>query len=113
MKRGTYILLGLLVAFLRGFAQQGASNIEFVENKGQWDSRVQFRGELPTGALFLEKTGFSVVLYDTTDLQALTLAHHGVAAKTGGGSGPVVPPKGREVASMPSGGGRAGCYHKG
>ena len=76
--------MGLLATFLRGFAQQGASNIEFVENKGQWDPRVQFKGELSTGALFLEKQGFSVVMYDTTDLQALTLAHHGVVAAAGG-----------------------------
>ena len=84
MKRGFYIVMGLVAAFLRGFAQEGASNIEFVENKGQWDSRVQFKGELSTGALFLEKKGFSVVLYDTTDLAALTLAHHGVVAAAGG-----------------------------
>ena len=84
MKRGFYIVMGLLATFLRGFAQQGASNIEFVENKGQWDPRVQFKGELSTGALFLEKQGFSVVMYDTTDLQALTLAHHGVVAAAGG-----------------------------
>src|SRR6185312_10433046 len=98
MKRGVYIVLGLVTAFLRGFAQQGASNIEFVENKGQWDSRVQFKGELPTGALFLEKTGFSVMLYDTTDLQALTLAHHGVQAKSRG-SYNSVGPKREPVAS--------------
>ena len=84
MKRGIYIIVGLVAAFLRGFGQQGASNIEFVENKGQWDSRVQFKGELPAGALFLEKKGFSVILYDTSDLQALTLAHHGVAKAAGG-----------------------------
>ncbi|HEV2478417.1 MAG TPA: hypothetical protein VGS79_02085, partial [Puia sp.] len=96
MKRGIYIFMGLVMAFLRGFAQEGASNIEFVENKGQWDPRVQFKGELPAGALFLEKTGFSVMLYDTTDLQALTLAHHGVPARSGG-SYNSVGPKGAAV----------------
>jgi gliding motility-associated-like protein len=85
MKRGFYIVLGLVATFLRGFAQE-ASNIEFVENKGQWDARVQFKGELSTGALFLEKTGFSVMLYDTTDLKALTAAHHGVSG-AGAGTG--------------------------
>src|SRR6201992_1507192 len=84
MKRGYYIIMGLLVAFLKGFAQDGASNIEFVENKGQWDPRVQFKGELQTGALFLEKQGFSVLLYNADDLTALTSAHHGVPP---GGSG--------------------------
>src|SRR5215469_16456196 len=78
MKRGFYITVWLIAAFLKGFAQEGASNIEFVENKGQWDPNVRFKGELPTGALFLEKKGFSVVMYDTAGLAILTESHHGV-----------------------------------
>lgn len=101
MKRGIYIIIGLLAAFGRGFAQQ--SNIEFVENKGQWDSRVRFKGELPTGALFLEKSGFSIMMYDTSDLQALTRAHHGVSgggvAGVSGGSVALVGGKGVLAAS--------------
>ena len=85
MKRGFYIAMGLVIAVLRVFAQEGAANIEFVENKGQWDQRVQFKGELPTGALFLEKKGFSVLLYNADDLTALTSAHHGVLG-TGSGA---------------------------
>jgi hypothetical protein len=34
----------MLICLSGGFAQQGTSNIEFVENKGQWDPRVKFRG---------------------------------------------------------------------
>ncbi|HLZ87075.1 MAG TPA: PKD domain-containing protein, partial [Puia sp.] len=59
--------------------------------KGQWDPRVQFKGELPTGALFLEKKGFSAVLYNPEDLMRLTEAHHGIkgagSAKPGGSGG--------------------------
>src|ERR1700722_19108002 len=80
VKRGIYIVMGLLAAVVRCFAQDGASNIEFTENKGQWDPRVRFKGELPTGALFLEKKGFSVLLYNADDLTAFTGAHHGMAA---------------------------------
>src|ERR1700744_702507 len=83
MKRGIYIVMGLVATFLRGFAQEGASNIEFVENKGQWDSRVKFKGELSTGALYLEKNGFSVMLYDTADLAALNAGHHGSSSSGG------------------------------
>src|ERR1700753_3096190 len=96
MKRGIYILMSLLAGFVQGYAQQ--SNIEFVENKGQWDSRVQFKGELPTGALFLEKTGFSIMLYDTSDLQALTRAHHGVP-----GGAPGSPPAGGGILAVKGG----------
>ncbi|GGB16444.1 DUF7948 domain-containing protein [Puia dinghuensis] len=76
-KRAFYIVI-LTATVLRAVAQPGASNIEFVENKGQWDPRVQFKGELPTGALFLEKKGFSAVLYHPDDLQRLSEAHHGI-----------------------------------
>ena len=66
MKNTFYIILVLTVAGLRAFGQ-GASNIEFVENKGQWDPRVQFKGEISTGALFLEKKGFSTLLVFLTN----------------------------------------------
>jgi len=83
-KRAFYIVIILIATVLKGFAQAGASNIEFVENKGQWDSRVRFKGELPNGALFLEKQGFSALLYNSDDLISLTEAHHGIKAGTNG-----------------------------
>ncbi len=36
----------------------------FIENKGQWDSRVLFRAEIPGGELFLEKTGLTYHFWD-------------------------------------------------
>ncbi len=65
------------------FAQDGTGNIEFIENKGQWDSRVNFKGEMSTGAFFLQKTGFTVLLHNPTDLQRLTTHHHGPAPAEG------------------------------
>lgn len=111
MKKGFYIVIGLMVAALRGFAQDGASNIEFVENKGQWDPRVRFKGELPNGALFLEKTGFSVLLYNSDDLTAMTDAHHGKTSGTASYSGgaktaavSAVAGQGTAVGERPAGG---------
>ena len=40
----------------------------FIENKGQWDSRVKFRGEVSNGAIFLKKDGYTVVQYNPADL---------------------------------------------
>jgi gliding motility-associated-like protein len=77
LRKGYYIALLLILACLRGAAQQGVSNIEFVENKGQWDDRVKFRGEISTGTLFLEKGGFTVLLFHPDDLVAMTNGHHG------------------------------------
>src|SRR6185312_7221940 len=38
---------------------------------------------LPNGELFLEKTGFTVLLYNGDDLAAMTALHHGVKGGTG------------------------------
>jgi gliding motility-associated-like protein len=91
MKRANHIVFVLTLVCLRGFAQQGLSNIEFVENKGQWDQRVRYMGEIGIGNLFLEKGGFTTLLYNPADLARLTDERHGhgavsakaSAAKTG------------------------------
>jgi gliding motility-associated-like protein len=72
----------LLVAGMRSFAQEGSSNIEFVENKGQWDKQVDFRGEMSTGAFFLQRKGFTVLLEDTNGLKSIH-DHQPEAAGTG------------------------------
>ncbi|HEX9511984.1 MAG TPA: PKD domain-containing protein [Puia sp.] len=108
MKKKAFIV-GLLwiTAVLPCFAQDGASNIEFVENKGQWDSRVDFRGDMMVGAFFLQKKGFTVLLHNVDDLVRMTNAHHGVldavpgGGPVGGGSvGPKGPKDQKAVASI-------------
>jgi gliding motility-associated-like protein len=68
----------LLAAAFDVAAQDGVSNIEFVENRGQWDQRVRFRGQTGVGAFFLENKGFTVLLYDTIGLEMMTGSRHGV-----------------------------------
>jgi gliding motility-associated-like protein len=59
-------------------AQSGYSNLEFVENKGQWDtSLVKFRAEMSMGTIFMQKTGFTVLLQDTSDLKRIHSILHG------------------------------------
>src|SRR5260221_650335 len=91
LKKKSYILvLALLAAVLPCFAQEGASNIEFVENKGQWDKRVIFKGEMNTGAFFLQRAGFTVLLNNPDDLMKMTEAHHiplGPDGSKGGAAG--------------------------
>ncbi len=55
----------------------GTAQMEFVENKGQWDKRVDFKGDFTSGAFFLENHGFTVLMHDQKDLQQLTEAMHG------------------------------------
>ena len=78
-------MIALVAVATSCFAQEEAGNIEFVENKGQWDNRVNFKGEMSTGAFFLQKTGFTVLLHNPADLQKLAL--HGAVPPAGGWAG--------------------------
>ena len=52
------VLVGIFIAH-NSFAQY-----EFIENKGQWDNRVQYRAKVPAGYLHLEQNGFNWFFYD-------------------------------------------------
>ncbi len=56
---------------------QSYANLEFIENKGQWNSQVKFKGEMPTGAFFLKNNGFTVVQHNLDDLETLADVTHG------------------------------------
>jgi hypothetical protein len=47
------------------------AQMEFIQNKGQWDSRVEYRGDFSTGSFFLENQGFTVVLHNADDLKKI------------------------------------------
>ena len=51
--------------------------MEFIQNKGQWHSNVEFKSEFTTGAFFLEKKGFTVLLHNPQDLKSLFNVLHG------------------------------------
>jgi len=63
-----------------------AQSIEFVENKGQWDEHVRFKGSMNGGAFFLTNTGYKVVLANKDDMQALADFYHGHAQSTAAGN---------------------------
>ena len=85
---------GLLVTLLTVSALQlsaqsgGYSYLEFVENKGQWDSSVRFKANMSMGGLFMQKKGVTVLLEDTTDLKRIGELFHGDFAMAG-----VTPPQ--------------------
>ncbi len=64
------------------------AQMEFVENKGQWNSAVDYRGLFPTGSFYLEKQGFTVLMHQVGDLEKIAAQMHGheddnnTAAKT-------------------------------
>jgi gliding motility-associated-like protein len=71
-----YILLLTIIA-LETYAQGGPSTFEFTENKGQWENKIKFKGELPAGDFYLHPNGFTVVQHNTSDLQRYFHRQHG------------------------------------
>mgnify|MGYP000131334030 CR=1 FL=1 len=62
----------LLLAF-----QQSIAQMEFVENKGQWDQQVKYKGDFTSGSFFLRQKGFSVLLHNAEEWDKITSAMHG------------------------------------
>ena len=70
------ILTALLVPAFAVKAQS-YNNIEFIENKGQWDSHVKFKGDVSAGAFFIRSGGFTVLQHNQKDIQAVYEMMHG------------------------------------
>ncbi|NBX10939.1 MAG: PKD domain-containing protein [Chitinophagaceae bacterium] len=72
MQRKLLIFFYILFS-LRSYAQQA---IQFVENKGQWDKRVLFKGEVTNGAFFIQENGYTVLQQDPVSAFKLQEAKH-------------------------------------
>ncbi|HEX6914687.1 MAG TPA: PKD domain-containing protein [Chitinophagaceae bacterium] len=75
----------LLLSFCLFFGKisaQDYSNLELVENKGQWPSQVKFKATIPSGAFFLMPDGYRMLLHNQSDLNLLSETMHGGMTKT-------------------------------
>jgi len=81
-------LLSLVPLFvsLACFAQ-----LQFVENKGQWEKEVDFKSDISNGAFFLQPKGFTVLLQNEKDLEVLSERLHGHAHGEGAADAKVSP----------------------
>lgn len=70
----TYLVL-VSILFMCPFLAK--AQMEFVENKGQWHERVNYRGDFNTGSFFLENKGFTVLLHKPEDVKELSERVHG------------------------------------
>lgn len=59
------------------FAKQVHAQVDFIQNKGQWDSKVQYKADFGSGVFFLENQGFTVALHNVDDLRKLSQQMHG------------------------------------
>ena len=55
--------------------------MEFVQNKGQWESSVNYKSDFNNGSIYLQNNGFTVNLQDTADLKRAAEMHHGHTKK--------------------------------
>ena len=69
----------LLFTTFAGTAQS-YNNIEFIENKGQWDSRVRYKGDVTNGTFFIRSGGFTVVQHNPVDYAGVHRFLHGFNA---------------------------------
>ena len=81
MGRICLITLVLTAIALETFAQGNPSTFEFTENKGQWESKIKFKGELPAGDFYLHPNGFTVVQHNTSDLERFFHRQHGTVGE--------------------------------
>ena len=66
----------LLLSCLIGITTFAQNNIEFVENKGQWDGHVKFMGQVSNGAFFVEQNGYTVLQHNADDWEKVHQAMH-------------------------------------
>jgi gliding motility-associated-like protein len=80
LNRTIYILL---VCFLLPATALKAqyNNIEFIENKGQWDKRIKFSGQVAAGLFYVEQNGFMVVQHNPEDWAKVGQLTHSHEAK--------------------------------
>lgn len=57
-------------------AQNHAGGYQFIENKGQWPSQVNFKADLKSGYLYLEKDGLLFDLYDPQTVNKYIEGHY-------------------------------------
>ncbi|HEX8278840.1 MAG TPA: hypothetical protein VF540_09095, partial [Segetibacter sp.] len=82
MKR--YISIVIAIAFFLSSisAYSQFANLEFAENKGQWDTSVKFKAVINNGAFFLREKGFRVLQSNPEDLEKMSDLFHGVSHAT-------------------------------
>jgi gliding motility-associated-like protein len=57
---------------------QSDMNLEFIENKGQWDPHVLLKADIGNGSLFFQKNGIKVLLHNQQEMAELVSSHAGV-----------------------------------
>ncbi len=69
--------IGYLLAFILFCTGTFAQDyLQFIENKGQWDPQIKFKGDMAGGAFVLQSTGYRVLMHNNADVNALGRSMH-------------------------------------
>lgn len=80
-----YILSAILLVSSAILHAQDYGNIQFIENKGQWDNKIRFKGDVSNGVFLIRNGGFTVIQNNPADLQRVyERTHHSPAANSTG-----------------------------
>jgi gliding motility-associated-like protein len=93
MRLNRYLVLLVVIFFVHapGVSAQTkvpdteVPNLEFVENRGQWDASVLLKADLGNGSLFFNKKGFRVVLHNQEEMATVVSTHAGVTRSDSSG----------------------------
>lgn len=66
-----YLLTGLFLQISFTLHAKENEELSFIKNIRQWPAQVQYKAELPGGAVFLTNDGFTYSFYDAKDLQRI------------------------------------------
>jgi gliding motility-associated-like protein len=73
-KPASYFIFTLFTTFF--VAENVFSQIEFIENKGQWNKEVKFMSLAGSGAFYLQQNGFTVAQNNPNDLENIKERRH-------------------------------------
>lgn len=73
MKKNLFFLFLFISVF--GISQNGRA-YKFIENKGQWDSEVQFKSDIEGGYLYFQENELVYDFYSQSQLESYFHAHH-------------------------------------
>ena len=69
--------IGVIVVFFISCLHTYAQDyLQFIENKGQWDKQIRYKGEMTNGAFALQATGYRVLLHNKSDLSLIGASLH-------------------------------------
>jgi gliding motility-associated-like protein len=78
--RFSYLIIGILAMLF--LVENASAQMEFVQNKGQWNDKINYKADFSTGSFFLENKGFTVVLNKPEDLIRIREFSHGHSDKS-------------------------------